>query len=911
MNLGAVNYNERSWAIDLIGHLKHLATSGHRAVRDASGEQTVRGAGTSLFPDVLLFGDRATALILQGWELKMPDTGIDDQEFRRNAEQKARVLGLNSFVLWNMSYARLYALNREDDIFVKIEEWDNLRDITKRVDVQRNRHRWEQLATTILERVNDLLEDGTLEGRQFVEAYKSGGVTQLILANTASVSEALQEEAKRNIRLKAEIALWWQRYQAEYDVDQPHQALAQANLINWLGKLLFAHILRERDSRARSIAEIGEKTTPSEALVLFESLSKECNFWTIFCDSIGLSTLPNVPWSQLRQFNQLLNDLRVGAIDQEQLSNLLEATASVGSRKLRGQYTTPPQLAQLLVHLCVQNVYARVLDPCCGSGTIPRAALEYKLDNGLSPHEAASSVFAGDLDPQAVQLATFALAKPALMSQPLRLFKQDAFALSPSVEIEYRDPNDGTLFKESLGQFHAIVSNLPFVARSGRKSYENSVNQVNSLLGEANRLSGRADIAAYLPFSLHKLLEPGARLGIIITNAWLGTDWGDDFARELRRFYKIKAVITSGAGRWFQNSNVVTNLVVFEKVEVDTAPDDETIKFIVLKRPLNELTNADEVAITAAQIELGQSQNETITIRSVPPKGLDAFRTFGLAGNAQFVDVDWVSNLPLVPVRDLFNIRRGERRGWDPLFYPPTGHSVEADYIRPVIHNSKNITQYVATAAKDAFSCSLSLDDLKAAGHQGAVDWINKFVGAKNSMGVALTDSLARVGMHWYEMKADALSDFAMPINFGERLYIARAEPLAFLNQRLIGFNAKDGVDLDLCHALLNSTISLFMIEGIGFGRGQGVLDLNKDRVGTFMHILNPDLLDEEGKTAIKDAFQPIKQRDILVIADELEESDRQDLDDVVLKVYGLPNDRDRIYESLLNLVSIRLTAIQ
>ena len=60
MNGGAATYNERSWAIDLIGHLKHLATRDNRSIKDAGGEQTIKAEGGSLFPDVLLFGDRAT-----------------------------------------------------------------------------------------------------------------------------------------------------------------------------------------------------------------------------------------------------------------------------------------------------------------------------------------------------------------------------------------------------------------------------------------------------------------------------------------------------------------------------------------------------------------------------------------------------------------------------------------------------------------------------------------------------------------------------------------------------------------------------------------------------------------------------------------------------------------------------------
>ena len=34
-------YNERSWAIDLIGHLKQLAQERDRPIKDAGGEQTL------------------------------------------------------------------------------------------------------------------------------------------------------------------------------------------------------------------------------------------------------------------------------------------------------------------------------------------------------------------------------------------------------------------------------------------------------------------------------------------------------------------------------------------------------------------------------------------------------------------------------------------------------------------------------------------------------------------------------------------------------------------------------------------------------------------------------------------------------------------------------------------------------
>ena len=601
MSAVAATYNERSWAIDLIGHLKHLATRDNRPIKDAGGEQTIKAEGGSLFPDVLLFGDRATARILQGWELKMPDTGIDDAEFRENAESKARALGLDSFLLWIVSHAHLYVRDDATDSFVRSHVWSDLADITTRPAVIRSRARWEALAEAIFGYLNDLFDRGTLQGRQFIDAYRSGGVTALIMENAGQVAEALVEASRRDATLRAEMILWWNRYRAEYAGGTMEQVLAKAVISNWIGKILFGHILREKDARARHLATIGDETTPVQALILFRQLSEDCNFWTIFSDSIGLGVIPESAWEQLKQFNALLSDLRVGSVDQRQLSNVLEATVEVAVRKLRGQYPTPIELARLLVNLCVKNIIDdRVLDPCCGSGTIARAAMEKKLAAGVSPDRVAATVFAGDQDPQAVQIATFALAKPNLMHIPLRIYQRDAFTLAPDAEIDFRNPTNGEVFTEALGQFQAISSNLPFVAQEGRKQYGNALDRVVANMGEqGERFTRRADVAAYLPFSLHPLLADGGRLGVIITNAWLGTDWGDAFYDLLGRYYDLKCVVTSGAGRWFQNSDVVTNILIMEKKQNPDQPSGD-IKFVVLTRPLEELAEDDAVQIAAA-----------------------------------------------------------------------------------------------------------------------------------------------------------------------------------------------------------------------------------------------------------------------------------------------------------------------
>jgi len=294
-----------------------------------------------------------------------------------------------------------------------------------------------------------------------------------------------------------------------------------------------------------------------------------------------------------------------------------------------------------------------------------------------------------------------------------------------------------------------------------------------------------------------------------------------------------------------------------------------------------------------------------MTIREVSTVELTRFRSLGLGGNAQFVDCDWVLSLPLVPLKSLFTVRRGERRGMNKLFYPTAGHGIEPDYIKPLAKSPADFSRLRSPAVREAFSCTRTQDELIALGHTGALNWIRRF----ETPATVTKLKRQRPGHMWYEMRADTLTDLVMLINYGDRLFVGRVDPPAFVDQRFVRLEPIDSVDIDLAHALLNSTIAMFIIEGMGFGRGLGALDINKDRIEGFMHILDPDLLDQAAIAAIKAAFAPLLQRDILDVADELEEIDRQAFDDVVIDAFGLDINRQRIYDALLSLVEIRQTA--
>jgi hypothetical protein len=202
-----------------------------------------------------------------------------------------------------------------------------------------------------------------------------------------------------------------------------------------------------------------------------------------------------------------------------------------------------------------------------------------------------------------------------------------------------------------------------------------------------------------------------------------------------------------------------------------------------------------------------------------------------------------------------------------------------------------------------AFSCSRSEEELEELGHVGALGWINRF---KTE---AVMNRLKRAGHHWYEMRTDSIAELVMFTNLGDRLFVGRLTPPAFVDQRLIKLVPKDDCDLDLIHALLNSSLSMFLIEALGFGRGEGALDLSSSRIKSRFHILNPGILDDDGIQDIKNAFAPLLEREILSVDIELAQDDRRNFDQTVLTTYGIDLELTSIYSALASLYGLRAAA--
>jgi hypothetical protein len=905
--MSTLRYNERSWAIDLISLVNQKAPDLRGPVRRAGGEHTLSADNGRLFPDVLLFGDGSC--IAMGWELKMPDTPITDHELIENAQKKSSLLNTKSFLLWNVNTAVLYLKNASG--FSPAKTWNLAGEPATRQTTEKSRNRWEPLLSVILADINQYLTSGKITPEPLSLSISEGILPLFVLQYAEGLAKDIEHQARTNGQLRAQINLYWEAVKAEYPDQNKWELLAKMTLVGWCNRFLFAHLLKKAIPAIQPhLEKIQQGVSPAEAVSIFLNLSKQFNFWNVFRDQPGDIALGADAWNATLQIHTMFADMDFVELEHSRLQELLERSLEHARRKTSGQFTTPRPLARLLANLALNNREMVVHDPCCGTGTIARAAYDLKVESGIPTKTAAREVFASDKVAYPLQMATLALTEFEHIGEIIRIFKSGCEDLSLGSTIEFRDPNSGRPVPLKYTGADCFVSNFPFIRQEHIGTLnptlrEKANNIISRHLGKKYALPGKSDLYAYLPFLLWDKLSDQGKLAFISSNAWMAVEWGKDFRMLLHQFYSFETVLVSGTERWFKNADVVASVLILSKRHnPGTAKADETICFATLNQPLDSLSDADSQDV-ADRISLGKPSSQ-VTIKCYPAT---TAMDFSLSWNALFSDISWLASIEalLVPASDLFDISRGERRGWDKMFFPPESNPIESCYLKPVLKNLRNTTTYCTTPTAHAFCCGNSLDELKTLGHGGALTWIRTFEHGVNHKNKPLPEALKRAGCHWYEMKPDALADLVAQINYGDRLFIAKLEERSFVNQRLIRLRKRDnGLDTALIHALLNSIAGLFFLESLGFGRGLGALDLSSTRLREGLKVLNPGMLSKEQAEQIKAAFRPVATRKVLPLGVELSQNDRKRFDRTVLEAFRIGKHHKAIEDSLRTLNGIR-----
>lgn len=903
-----IRKNERSWAIDIISKINSITARNDLKIKRAGGENTIStGRGNRMFPDVVLYGNIEQSVILQGWELKMPDVPIEDETFIKDAQRKAIALNLNSCLIWNFTYAVLY-LRNQNNYFTKVKQWADTSHIKTREDVLTYRDDWEKLLEKIILEINNLFVSGRFRQSSLGDAISNTTISTLLDRNKVLVAEHLRNCALRDAVMAAFIDNWWLNVHAEYEHDESdkYKAYAKSVILNWANRILFAHIIKYRQNAALAINNISFETSPAQANNIFKGITEKCDFYNVFSPIKYNEVIPELSWQDFVELSMFLKDNNIDQLEQSALQSILESSVSISKREINGQFTTPEILARLLVELTIRDWSKPILDCCCGTGTISKAAVVLKKEK-FSPREAVETVWASDKNQYPLQVANISMTDSDTINLANRIFQHNALSLKVGEEVSITDPETGKLMKLVLPEFGAITSNLPFVPFEiippDDKYYITSDSLYDSL-------DGRSDLYCYISLKASELIEKDGMLGIITSNSWLGTQTGKKYIESILKRFDLMQVHISGKGRWFKNADVVTTIIILRKKSNQTAKT----QFFLWNKSLEQIEadRENERKLINSAL-LGQEIDPDVTkVSTYSKEQMDSLLALKISYNALFHQVSWLLGVTdkIIPIDTAFDVFRGSRRGWDALFYPKAGeHHIESKYLKKVLINARNINTLIAEPDSDAFCCDDSISVLKNTGMIGALEWIEKFADQKNGVGRPLPEVLKRKNMQWYELQDNEVAEIFTMMNPDKRLFFAMFENPSFVNQRLIGLKQKsDFNDLALNHALLNSMFTMFYIEASGFGRGLGVLDINKESIANCF-MLNPNLVSKTDRAKILAAFETLKTRQIMNTLDELYQPDRELFEHAVFKAFGIDECFERVRHSLVSLQRTRATA--
>ncbi len=905
--------NERSWAIQLIQDISsYVSTKPDFAVKKAGGETTINTGSKVMFPDVLLFGDEDMSLILQGWELKMPDVSINDDTFIKDSWRKAENLGLKSTVIWNFRYAVFYVKNEKTEQFEIVRKWDNSKIISSRDDVELQKSIWKKTLFEVIDEVNRFILLKTFKPIRTENAFLNNIFEAFIIQNKSITSEYLKEKAKEDSVFANFIDLWWDSASTEYIKDEKDSCSAYSKvlLLDWINKITFAHIIRSRYPIAEKVTDITIGTSTKQALSIFEEITKRCDFYSVFHKVEYQEYIPDIAWNQLIEINSFLSEAKLDSIEQKDMQTFLENAVKVSQRVVIGQYTTDYRLAAFLVRIAVKNARGNCLDPCCGTGTFARALLDYKIERGISVDETYKTVYAEDRQSFPLQITGFAMASKESVNLPAIVFQKNVFELKVNDNISIVNPKDGKLMQIAIPDFDTIVSNLPFIdfcRHNTKDSFDvlakkNISRQV--FKQTAIKLSDRSDYYMYIIFYIWNLLNIGGTACVLTSNSWMATNAGELFINALLKYFNIKGIIQSGNGRWFYNAKIVATAFLLEKKDISEPNFKDCVNFFLLNSTLKDLENksvltrAVGTVLQNKQIDDSIIKKETYTLEE-----LAEFIRLNLSFNVPFFGAKWILLFKdkVISINKLFTIFRGAKTGQDEIFIPNSADVVDSEYVFKMLKNSKGCSSLIAKPDNIFVSSDKSYEELNRLGHIKTLNYFKQFEGKLNK-------SVLQNGKIWYDlMKTTKKASIITGLNPDKKLFFAKFEKPTCINQRLIGLVPESkNVDLNICHALLNSIIGMFFIESTGFGRGEGVLDLNKDKfANSFM--LNPKLLSEKQKENILKSFEPLKNREILSVEEELKQNDRIAFDTAVLKSYGIEELYPQIKSTLLSMMKVRL----
>jgi hypothetical protein len=571
----------------------------------------------------------------------------------------------------------------------------------------------------------------------------------------------------------------------------------------------------------------------------------------------------------------------------------------------------------LVAFPAIKNRNYVVFDPTSGTGTFLNVFYEILKYYGTKTHQQTlSQIFGNDISHFPAVLSVINLYKQEVhdLANFPRVTRADIFNLLPKQIIKIPDNvNIDKLNDVQIPEFDAVISNFPFIQQEDipnnvlsayfRKEFQNT--QKAFLNGANFEINERSDYCIYCFYHSLKFLKDNGYLSAITSNAWLGKNYGLQFKQFLLDNFHIQYIVKSDAEHWFKDSKVSTIFVVLRKVKSNTKPTKFVTFNFKIDSQFTDLQQIENFYTEIANCETSANwtqdqQFKTVYYAKDGSARVSIVEKDYLENSLQTQEnwaINFIAQNPLSifdkvlinPFPTLIDSGRGTRTGWDKMHIISQEEQktlqIEKDFLQPILKSSTDIESILHSKRLDdfLFICDKSETDLRN-NYPNAYKWVKKWETEKNKTGVLLPTVFAGRQPFWYTLKAEEPANIFISINPNEKLFFSFTTKKIGLNQRLVAIRADK--DAELITALLNSIVSLLIVELNGVSRNLGVLDLNADFFKTKMKILNPNLLKDKQKQDILASFASIKSRPIESYKTEFQRQDRQDFDKTILKAF-------------------------
>ena len=567
-----------------------------------------------------------------------------------------------------------------------------------------------------------------------------------------------------------------------------------------------------------------------------------------------------------------------------------------------GQFTTPLDVADILLGFCLRRPIDRLLDPGCGSGTLLARAAQWQDWLTDSPEEIpANSLWGVELDEETAVHARAQLPQATILAG-------NFFTLTPQTP------------------FDAIIGNPPYTraewierlttdaAQQLAFTWGNTGEEPHLISPELTaQLDRRTGLHGY--FLLHSVpfLREGGRLGFIVPNGWLDVVYGAALKQFLLDHFKVVAVVESGAERWFNTAKVNTCLLVLEKCSGPNRRAANVIRLVRLKRPFAALLPIPQNDYRRVQVverlvtrllTSHDTDNADFTVRVQSQSDLAATARWGMMLRTPAV-LRQRNAADLPQLKKWAIIQRGYTTGANNFFYLSAKDvqqwGIEPQFRHPVLKSLRGIDRLRLSAA-DCRHEMLVIPP--AANLQGTA--VADYITWGEAQGVHLRRTSA-VRHPWYSLPAQPPAQLVFPKGIWRRHSTPLlAEPLP-IDQQLYQIRLAVGVPLLAAAALLNS--AWFMLQCELRGRvnfGAGLLWLARYELAD-ARLPDPRSLPPLQASRMADLFSALAERPSQPLEIELTQPDRQALDTAVFDVLGLgEGERTAVYTALLDHVQTR-----